>query len=48
MLLSYAEYRRLLGAKANIVERLAHPAAAEVAFEPPRALAGAVKPAQFD
>jgi prevent-host-death family protein len=47
VLLCIADYRRLLGSKSSIVDRLAHAAAAEVEFEAPRALQDGLKPPTF-
>lgn len=40
VLLSIEEYRRLVGQRRSIADALAMPAAAEIAFEPPRAVVG--------
>lgn len=47
VLLSIADYRRLLGARQSIVERLAHEPAAALDFEAPRALEQGLEPARF-
>lgn len=40
VLLSIEEYRQLTGQRRNIADALALPAAADIAFEPPRAIVG--------
>ena len=47
VLLSIEEYRKLSGAKENLLDLLAMPEAAEIGFEPPRLSGRLYHPADF-
>ncbi len=47
VLLSVEQYRKMLGNKPDILELLAMPEAADVAFDPPKLQDNTIKPATF-
>jgi len=48
VLLSFAEYQKLLGAGQNLLEALGDPASEHIDFEPPRLDGPKLKPVDFD